>query len=111
MKGDLESEIVEVVGDKAYQAILDKFAGQRLYIPVKPTEFLIQLIGQDNAEKLCQRFKSLRLDLPIGVDRVKDDRNQQIYYDRQNMTISQLCDKYKMSRSQVLRILSKYKSS
>ena len=107
MRNNLEREITEIVGEKACAAILDKFAGRRLYVPAKPNDFLIGLIGESEAEKLCYSFKSVRIDLP--ANRIKIDRNQKILSDRQSMTISQLCEKYKMSRSQVLRILKKHK--
>jgi 1,6-anhydro-N-acetylmuramate kinase len=68
-------EIAELVGEQAALIIATRFGGTRIYMPTKAgdTHPLVESIGRDAAEKLCEHFmvdgRGQRIDIPLHFGR------------------------------------------
>ncbi|MGO8738604.1 helix-turn-helix domain-containing protein [Rhodoblastus sp.] len=64
------AEIAEAAGLPAALALAEKFGGSQVYIPGKPPEWLIVLVGSEAAEKISAHFRVRqagdRLLIPLG---------------------------------------------
>lgn len=102
-------EIGEALGMEAALAMLDKFAGIRLFIPKRiGTEHLLtKALGQEVAQHLSREFGGETLSIPRAARARRQVRNREIIrrYDG-GESVRTLAGVYKLTERQLYTILS-----
>lgn len=98
-------ELIDLVGMEAAKSVLRAYGGQRLYIPAKPTDSLVQALGEAYARLLCQAYPSSYLDVPLCSKALQRLRNRQIMDDlAAGQSRSQVAASHRMTWRHVSRI-------
>ncbi len=98
------ADIVQAIGTDATLILVQRFGGQRLWIPSTPSQELIDLLGDAAALALCELCGGNQLDLPTCRNILLEQRNLTIRLERQHLTINQIAAKHGLTRRQVIRI-------
>lgn len=102
-------DVGDFLGMEAAMALLDKFAGIRLFIPkhVGVEHFLSQKLGHEAAQKLSRIYGGETLTIPRAVRAKRRLRNLAIvaHYDR-GASVRQLAGEYQLTERQIYTILS-----
>lgn len=103
---EILKQIAEWISLDAALAML-QVPHEKIYIPKKlhQDHYLVQLLGDDSAIKLCAHFGGARISVPKGRSR-KIQRDCSIFIDSESLSIPQLAVKYKLSERQILRLLA-----
>lgn len=107
-------EICEVVGIDATMAIVDRWGGDRLIVPVRLHLFhpLVEVIGLDQANRLSFAFGGSVLTIGRATTAKNALRDQALLKDRLSGTpIKELVKRYQINRSWVFKILEKHRDS
>ena len=101
-------EMTELIGLPATMAIVRRFGGVRLYVPVNvpPDHILISLVGMQKAERLAERFGGQEhFDIPKAEAALRHLRNEAIKQQWPEVSQSQLALKYGLTERTVREIL------
>ncbi|MBF0611974.1 MAG: hypothetical protein G8345_03910 [Magnetococcales bacterium] len=102
-------EIKETLGMDAAMAMLQNFAGIRLFIPKKinPTHLLCERLGKELASLLSNHFGGETLTIPRAARAIRQMRNIEIttQYDK-GASVRHLASQYKLTERQIYTILS-----
>jgi hypothetical protein len=61
-------EMADHIGANTVLQLIDRFGGQKIYVPVKAEGwFIADLIGADKAEIFCHIYQREDLELPVGT--------------------------------------------
>lgn len=106
-------EIVKLVGHQSAIRLVRSKGGQCFGFPYSENlddrNWLVLIIGIDNAKKLCDRFQCEKIKLPIEVNALIQLRNDAIIQDfKSGSSISSMAKKYEIDRKHVQNILDKY---
>ena len=94
------------LGAEATAVLLRECGGTRIWVPVQPSEFLIRLLGDDAAAKLCRYWGREYLKVPTGSDGDYTERWRTIAaLARQGMKIDDIAVQAQCSRRTVFRVL------
>lgn len=66
---DLTVDLIELLGDDGFLALIEACPGWRLYIPDDlERSNLPELVGMDNAHRLCKRYRCTYIRVPVAKD-------------------------------------------
>lgn len=110
--------LVSVIGMTQTYKFLTAFGGRRINLPKHVVDFthpLALVVGLDDANKLCHHWSHTHkfnmrdeFDVPILDTYLLQLRIKLICTDYQTMSINELVDKYKMSRSYIQRFTNNH---
>lgn len=104
----LIQEFANVIGLESTLRVVQRHGGRRLWVPSKPNEHLVQLIGDEAAQMLCDQFGGEFLPIPRCVELIRLRRDLDIHAKRQAHTsIAELAGEYKMTERAICMILAR----
>ena len=102
-------QIIDVVGVDAALIIIAHHGGTRLYVPLelKPGHWLIEILGEEAAQKLCLAFGGAEhFDVPLNTRGIRAERNRRIIERRsQGLSHSKLAREFKTTERNIRKIL------
>lgn len=106
-------KVVELIGTQAAIRLVRAKGGRDLKLPMphnlSDNNWLVALVGMDNAKKLCNHFVGVSLKLPIEVNALVQLRNASIVIDYQDgMSISSIANNYQIDRKLVQKIIDAF---
>jgi alcohol dehydrogenase YqhD (iron-dependent ADH family) len=107
-------EMLDVIPLEAVFAFVAQYGGTVLYFNEKDDEFnqLVQILGQDTAQKLVSHYRGESLEIPRLHDLSIHIRNQDIVKQHaEGMAVNTLARTHKITRRQVFRILKQARSA
>lgn len=64
---DLSAELLAMLGAKAFLALVEAYAGQRIFIPATgESDWLVEAVGMDAARKLVRLHGGNKLNVPLA---------------------------------------------
>jgi len=103
-------ELLGLLGADDLLRLVNKFKGQKLWIPKRATHnhSLTDTISGANLERLCRRFGDSYLDVPQCQRAMLEMRNAALIEDYGNkLSRNELCKKYGVSVRHVERVLGR----
>ncbi|MDO8414148.1 MAG: Mor transcription activator family protein [Gallionellaceae bacterium] len=102
-------QIVDAIGMDAALVLVAHYGGIRLYVPLelKPGHPLIELLGEEAAQKLCRAFGGdEHFDIPLNTSGSRAERNRRIRERRcQGLSHSRLAREFKTTERNIRNIL------
>ena len=106
-KGSLTAELIAILGPDLARRFIRAYAGAVVYIPrCHLGHPLVDVLGEDGARALCQRFGGSPLLLPLGRQWEIEARNESIRQARrEGATVDALVKEFGLSQRQIHNIL------
>ena len=104
-------QLVEVIGEKAAEALCNAWGGLRVYVPgsVDDRHPIYFAIGMEAALRLCERWSGETLTIPKLDHLRRARRNQQIVAEyRAGATGSQLARRFGLHECHVYALIARY---
>jgi Mor family transcriptional regulator len=104
-------EIRKIMGEEVAAKLVEKFGGgPPKYIPLKvnPEHSLVELLGLESAQRLCDEFGGLNCPFPRNVSLIREKRNILIKKDyAAGMSQGKLAMKYQITTRYIREIVKK----
>lgn len=99
-------DIAAAIGYEKTLAIVEKFAGNRIWIPrnPQPNWIIFSLVGFEAGRKLSELCGGSQIEIPLCRNLKLQQRNEAIRKDRESLTIGALSKKYGLCRWQIHQI-------
>lgn len=66
---DLSRNLHALLGDAGFLALVETFAGERIYVPMSgANDRLSEGLGHEDAAKLCRAYPGMRISVPLARD-------------------------------------------
>jgi hypothetical protein len=107
-------EICEIVGFDATLRLIEDHGGTKLYIPAELPEdhFLIELLGEEKAKKLCWHYSTLQVSVPVANQMKATARYRAIVALRQQgYSKTKLARLFQLTERRIEQILARYRDS
>lgn len=105
--GGVLGEMCETFGWEAAVLLCRRFGGHEVYFPRQPPLWLVEVVGQANAEAWVSRHPGERFYIPKGVVKLRAERNRRIkQLRREGLTIPEIERRVGLCRSQIYSVLS-----
>lgn len=106
-------QVLNLIGHQATIRLVRAKGGRDITLPIEKNltdnNWLVALVGMDNAKKLCNHFVGVSLKLPIEVNALVQLRNASIVIDYQDgMSISSIANNYQIDRKLVQKIIDAF---
>ncbi len=97
--------LIEVLGFDSTVALLRARGGQRVHVPLSASRWMIDLVGEQGAFKLCHKYGGQELDLPKHDKIVQQLRDKKIRDERNKHSLNELAAKHNLTRRQIQNIV------
>lgn len=106
-------QVLNLIGHQSTIRLVRAKGGRDITLPIEKNltdnNWLVVLVGMDNAKKLCNHFNGNSIKLPIEVNALIQLRNASIAIDYQDgSSISELASKYQVDRKLIQKILDSF---
>lgn len=101
-------EMADHIGAYATLLIIERFGGQIIYAPIKPTPKYIEVLGQEKAEQFCRIYAKNRIDVPVARAALDRARRAPIIALARNgdITIGEAARRARTSRHVIKRLVN-----
>lgn len=100
-------EIIEIIGEVAFELLCERLGGTLLYIPKDPVpnSRLTLAIGHAAATKLCRSLAGQTLYLPSRLSLARRRRREEVLYDlRRGLSTSEIAIRHGISAQHIRNI-------
>lgn len=103
----LIQQFTDCIGLEAALRIVQHWGGRRLWIPAKPNDTLVDLIGDEAAAMLCKEFAGSYSTIPRCAELLRAQRDMEIRRKKDGgASISELAGEYRLNERHISRILT-----
>jgi hypothetical protein len=110
VKGSFTQNLINLIGYPATRKLIAAYRGQHVYFPetLEADHHLVETLGLEAAQVLCQEYSGLRLLIPMGRAFLRAERNLAIHAARaEGAKIPELVSRFDLSPRAIREILSK----
>ena len=103
--------LTDTLGKDGADALIDAFGGCHLYVGAEPTPEVVQVLGHDLADHLCERHRGECLNIPRLVEIQRAARNLAILSARADgMSLRSMTRQFRLTERHLQTILKDHKA-